>query len=83
MGPWLMGSFGQWNQTETDVPVSNNFFIPDVFLQFICLLLNSVNVISFSLAQSDPIKQHLQYCRCDLEYSIRYFNIIQISCFRF
>jgi hypothetical protein len=21
MGPWLMGSFGQWNQTDTDLPV--------------------------------------------------------------
>ncbi len=64
---WSMES--NWNR------FTSLLYLMDVSSSF-AYCYNSVNVISFSMAQSDPIKQHLQYCRCDLEYSIRYFNII-------
>ncbi len=34
-----MGSFGYWDQTETDLPVPNYSFLPNVWIKFIRLLV--------------------------------------------
>ena len=51
MGSRLMGSFGYWDQIESNLPVPN----------YSLIVINQVNGIGLGLAKSDSIKRHLLY----------------------
>ncbi len=69
IGSQLLGSFGEWDEIEPDLQVPNNsFYLMYVNGIFACCY-HLVNVMSFALTKSDPIKQFF-YCMLDLVQNI-------------